>query len=131
MADDTVEPSETSPIEPVRGIPKSGRKWKSVETSRFSALKNDKAFKTSWSKKEDLRREIQHTKSIAREIKEERQRLFEEKKRQRVEREARRKENERKAEVVQVVKNVHKLKRMKKKMLRKLEKRDTTVVDRS
>jgi hypothetical protein len=126
------EISDTTPtnVIPIRGIPKSGRKWKSVESSRFSSLKSDKAFRSSWAKKELIRQELNQLKSKAKEIKDERQRKFDEKKQQRVEREQRRKENERKAEIVQVVKNVHKLKRMKKKMIRKLEKRDTTVVEK-
>lgn len=63
-------------------------------------------------------------KELSNSIKEDRKRDNLLKAQRREENSKRRLENERKSEVVQVIKNTAKLKRMKKKALRKIEKRD-------
>ncbi|KAK7912895.1 hypothetical protein WMY93_013106 [Mugilogobius chulae] len=83
------------------GKPKSGRVWKERNKQRFSAVVRDKQLCSSWEKK------------------------MQDKRKRREENLKRRAENERKAEIVQVIRNTTKIKRMKKKQLRKIEKRDT------
>uniref|UniRef100_A0A9J7WZ65 Coiled-coil domain-containing protein 86 n=2 Tax=Cyprinus carpio TaxID=7962 RepID=A0A9J7WZ65_CYPCA len=107
------------------GKPKSGRVWKDRNKQRFSALLRDKPLRTSWEKKMEAKREKQLVKQYHQQLKDEQAREKEEKKRRRAENLRRRAENERKAEIVQVIKNTAKIKRMKKKQLRKIEKRDT------
>uniref|UniRef100_A0A671RLI3 Coiled-coil domain-containing protein 86 n=1 Tax=Sinocyclocheilus anshuiensis TaxID=1608454 RepID=A0A671RLI3_9TELE len=107
------------------GKPKSGRVWKDRNKQRFSALLRDKPLRTSWEKKMEAKREKQLVKQYHQQLKDEQAREKEEKKRRRAENLRRRAENERKAEIVQVIKNTTKIKRMKKKQLRKIEKRDT------
>lgn len=107
------------------GKPKSGRVWKDRNKQRFSALLRDKPLRTSWEKKMEAKREKQLVKQYQQQLKDEQAREKEEKKRRRAENLKRRAENERKAEIVQVIKNTAKIKRMKKKQLRKIEKRDT------
>ncbi|XP_016415659.1 coiled-coil domain-containing protein 86 [Sinocyclocheilus rhinocerous] len=107
------------------GKPKSGRVWKDRNKQRFSALLRDKPLRTSWEKKMEAKREKQLVKKYHQQLKDEQTREKEEKKRRRAENLRRRAENERKAEIVQVIKNTAKIKRMKKKQLRKIEKRDT------
>uniref|UniRef100_A0A673INY7 Coiled-coil domain-containing protein 86 n=1 Tax=Sinocyclocheilus rhinocerous TaxID=307959 RepID=A0A673INY7_9TELE len=98
------------------GKPKSGRVWKDRNKQRFSALLRDKPLRTSWEKKMEAKREkCAFSANLC----------LQEKKRRRAENLRRRAENERKAEIVQVIKNTAKIKRMKKKQLRKIEKRDT------
>jgi len=107
------------------GKPKSGRVWKDRKTQRFSALLRDKPLRTSWEKKMEARREKELVKKYQLQLKEEKDREKQEKRKRREENLKRRAENERKGEIVQVIHNTAKIKRMKKKQLRKIEKRDT------
>ncbi|XP_006013633.1 coiled-coil domain-containing protein 86 [Latimeria chalumnae] len=108
-----------------RGRPKSGRMWKDPRQQRFSDLLRGKPLRTSWEMKMKEKRERQMTKALAKQLVEEKAREKEEKRKRQEENQRRRLENERKSEVVQVIKNPLKIKRMKKKQLRKIEKRDT------
>lgn len=78
----------------------------------------------TFEKKEELRRDLKHIKELSKSIKADKHNENIEKKNRREENTRRRLENERKSEVVQIIKNPAKLKRMKKKALRKIEKRD-------
>ncbi|XP_070571591.1 coiled-coil domain-containing protein 86-like [Ptychodera flava] len=109
-----------------KGRPKSGRKWKTEQTKRFSDMKQDKPFRTSWQKKMRDRAEKKAVKKYEQELKEQRQKKEEIKRKKRAEKKRKKFENERKAEIVQVIKNPAKIKRMKKKQLRSIEKRDTS-----
>ncbi|XP_041840297.1 coiled-coil domain-containing protein 86 [Melanotaenia boesemani] len=112
------------PVVPM-GKPKSGRVWKDRNKQRFSSLVRDKPLCTSWEKKMEAKREKDLVKQYSMKLKEEKAQKKEEKRKRREENLKRRAENERKAEVVQVICNTAKIKRMKKKLLRKIEKRDT------
>ncbi|XP_061129510.1 coiled-coil domain-containing protein 86 [Syngnathus typhle] len=107
------------------GKPKSGRVWKNRNKQRFSALVRDAALCTSWEKKMQAKREKQLVQKYSSQLKEQKAQAKEEKRKRREENLKRREENERKAEVVEVIRNTAKLKRMRKKQLRKIEKRDT------
>ncbi|XP_077381691.1 coiled-coil domain-containing protein 86 [Festucalex cinctus] len=114
------------------GKPKSGRAWKDRNKQRFSALVRDTSLCTSWEKKMQAKREKQLVQKYTLQLKEQKAKAKEEKRKRREENLKRREENERKAEVVQVIRNTAKLKRMKKKNLRKIEKRDTlTLLEKS
>nr|XP_057937173.1 coiled-coil domain-containing protein 86 [Doryrhamphus excisus] len=107
------------------GKPKSGRVWKDRNKQRFSALVRDTALCTSWEKKMAAKREKQLVHQYALQLKEQKAKQKEEKRKRREENLRRREENERKGEIVQVIRNTAKIKRMKKKQLRKIQKRDT------
>ncbi|XP_036955801.1 coiled-coil domain-containing protein 86 [Acanthopagrus latus] len=113
-----------SPVIPL-GKPKSGRVWKNRNKQRFSAVVRDKQLCSSWEKKMAAKREKELLKQYSLQLKEEKAKQKEDKRKRREENLKRRAENERKAEIVQVIKNTAKIKRMKKKQLRKIEKRDT------
>lgn len=83
----------------------------------------------TFEKKEQFREELKHIKELSKSIKEDKKLENIQKKERREENAKRRLENERKSEVVQVIKNPAKLKRMKKKQLRKIEKRDLTAAN--
>jgi len=106
----------------VKGKPKSGRVWKS-EKKRKSDMINVKSLHSSWMKKQELRAKQESIKSFERELKDAAKRTKEEKRKQLEERQKRREENARKAEVVQEIKSTTKLKRLKKKQLRLIQKR--------
>ncbi|XP_072320030.1 coiled-coil domain-containing protein 86 [Eucyclogobius newberryi] len=107
------------------GKPKSGRVWKERNKLRFSAVVRDKPLCTSWEKKMQAKREKDMVKQYSHQLKEEKAKQKEDKRKRREENLKRREENERKSEVVQVIRNTTKIKRMKKKQLRRIEKRDT------
>lgn len=110
----------------IKGKPKSGRFWKS-ERKKFSTSIKTKGLKNSFEKKEALREKLKQIKQVTKELIAKKQEEKELKKERRRENLKRQEENRRKSEVVQVITNTTKLKRMKKKQLRFIEKRDTTV----
>lgn len=125
----TVPPVNTEEDKATDSVPqgkaKSGKWWK-PEVKRFSSvIIKSKGAKKSWDKKLEERKKLQIAKRLQQEIRDqvaekkrlERERLEEKKKRH--------EENTKKNEIVQVIKNTEKLRRMKKKDLRKLAKRDT------
>uniref|UniRef100_A0A182PVN5 Coiled-coil domain-containing protein 86 n=1 Tax=Anopheles epiroticus TaxID=199890 RepID=A0A182PVN5_9DIPT len=106
----------------LRGKPKSGRIWKTPK-ERFATVKKSLRGKKS-SQQIAFREEIKHIKELSRSIKETKRCENEMKRQRREENKRRRMENERKSEIVQIIKNPAKLKRMRKKQLRMIEKRD-------
>lgn len=92
---------------------------------RFSTIKKS-LYRRPFEKKQKLREELKHIKDLSKSIKDDKKLENIQKKERREENAKRRLENERKNEIVQVIKNPAKLKRMKKKQLRKIEKRDLT-----
>lgn len=107
-----------------RGKPKSGRIWKEEKT-KFSSIMKTRGLRLSFDKKQKLREDLKRVKEMSREIKERRKAEKEAKKQRRRENLKRAEENRKKSEIVQVIKNPAKIKRMKKKQLRMIEKRDT------
>uniref|UniRef100_A0A0N5A554 Coiled-coil domain-containing protein 86 n=1 Tax=Parastrongyloides trichosuri TaxID=131310 RepID=A0A0N5A554_PARTI len=107
------------------GKPKSGKWWK-PEVKKFSSIIKNKAItRKTWDKKVEERKRLEAVKRLQQEMKDqiiEKKRLAQEK---REEKKRRQEENTKKNEIVQVIKNTEKLRRMKKKDLRKLVKRDT------
>ncbi|XP_055904006.1 coiled-coil domain-containing protein 86 [Eupeodes corollae] len=105
-----------------RGLPKSGRPWKTPK-QKFSSIKKT-IHRHSFEKKMELRNEIRHIKELSKSIKDAKKEDNEMKKKRRIQNAERRLENERRSEIVQVIKNPAKLRRMKKKQMRMIEKRD-------
>uniref|UniRef100_A0A914Y2K2 Coiled-coil domain-containing protein 86 n=1 Tax=Panagrolaimus superbus TaxID=310955 RepID=A0A914Y2K2_9BILA len=111
-----------------RGKPKSGRVWKEPATrdNRLTNIVKAKNLKSSWEKKMKQKADKEQFKTAKEEI---RNKIHDEKKalgEARKKKAEQRKANERKSEVVQVIRNTNKLRRANKKLLRKVEKRDTT-----
>ncbi|XP_073948477.1 coiled-coil domain-containing protein 86 [Choristoneura fumiferana] len=108
----------------IRGQPKSGRFWKSKK-ERFATVNKTKGLTQDFQKKTALRLELKRTKELSRQVVEElkqKELARKERRRENIKRSA---ENRAKAEVVQVITNTTKLKRMRKKQLRFIQKRDT------
>ena len=109
------------------GNKKSGRFWKS-DRDRFRSVVKSKGLKESAQKRIAQKQELLRVKEYEKSLKEDVKRLREEKKQRTEENKKKREENAKKNEIVQVIKNPAKIKRMKKKQLRMLAKRDVTKV---
>ncbi|KAF3427662.1 hypothetical protein E2986_03805 [Frieseomelitta varia] len=107
-----------------KGKPKSGRVWKE-EKKRFSSIVKTRGIRLSFDKKQKLRENLKHIKEMSRAIKAEKQAQKEAKKERRRANLKRAEENQRKSEIVQVITNTAKLKKIKRKHLRMIQKRDT------
>lgn len=104
----------------VRGMCRSGRFWKTPK-EKFKSIRT---VKKSAELHKKFRDEIKRIKAISKSIKEEKKQEKELTKQRREENAQRRKENELKSQTVQIIKNTAKLKRIKKKHLRQIQKRD-------
>ena len=119
-----------------RSLPKSKRWWKKVQSERFESLffkfrtltfrplKSNTKPKSDWVSKMQKKNLDKQVRAFQEEI---RQKLSNEKKeiiKTKREKEERQKQNLLKSEIVQVIKNPARLKRMKKKQLRMIQKRD-------
>ncbi|CAL1290521.1 unnamed protein product [Larinioides sclopetarius] len=114
-------------VMPIKGKPKSGRLWKS-EKSRFRSMCQVKPLKSKWKKRlqeRQERKDILAHQAELKEVKEQEKELRKQRRRQKLEQ---KRKNELKSEVVQVIKNTAKIKRMSKKKLRNIQKRDTNPV---
>ncbi|KZC08028.1 PREDICTED: coiled-coil domain-containing protein 86 [Dufourea novaeangliae] len=107
-----------------KGKPKSGRIWKN-QKQRFSSIVKTRGTRLSFEKKQKLRDDLKRVKEMSRAIKAQKEAEKEAKKQRRIVNLKRAEENRKKSEVVQVITNTAKLKKIKKKHLRTIEKRDT------
>ncbi|XP_054749224.2 coiled-coil domain-containing protein 86-like [Lytechinus pictus] len=106
-----------------KGMPKSGRPWKTEQTARFSDMRKDKPLKSSWQLKMAQKAEKLSVRKYQQELIDAKRQAILLKKQRREEHQKKKEENQKKSEVVQVIKNPAKLKRMKKKQLRMIKKR--------
>lgn len=104
----------------VRGIPKSGKFWKTPK-EKFKSIRT---VPKSASQHKQFRDDLKKIKLISKGLKDDKKQENELKRQRREENAARRQENELKSQTVQIIKNTSKLKRIKRKQLRKIEKRD-------
>ncbi|XP_071448858.1 coiled-coil domain-containing protein 86 [Hetaerina americana] len=128
MDSESNEQSKTKVSIP-KGLPKSGKFWK-TSRKKASSLVKSRGIRDSWEKKEKIRQDLKRVKEKSRALKQQRIDDKEAKKERRRENLKRQEENRKKSEIVQVIKNPNKIKRMKKKQLRMIEKRDTTTVQK-
>ena len=101
----------------VRGAPKSGRKWKRVQTTRSSAAGKPQS-KSAWERKQKRRRDAKRVKEMEKEMVERKKQKKREARERREENARRKLENEMKSAHVQEIVKVDKLKRMSKKQLK-------------
>merc|ERR1712025_507466 len=115
--------SLVAPKQIPRQKPKSGEFWKE-ERSAFRSLKKDKGQRLTFDQRLAMKEEKIRNRDLAKTLLEQKNQKKEEMRKKIEENKAEKLENERKAEQIQIIKNPAKIKRMKKKQLLQLEKRD-------
>ncbi|CAK9294521.1 unnamed protein product [Gordionus sp. m RMFG-2023] len=101
------------------------KNWKkSLPQPKFSTMRSGKAFHSKWSQKMENKYALSKVKEIQKQIEGTRKKSKEDARKCRELNLLKKKENERKGEVVQIIKDTTKIKKMKKKHLRNIEKRD-------
>ncbi|CAM1329227.1 CCDC86 (predicted) [Pycnogonum litorale] len=118
----TKEINKTTGERILAGVPKSGRVWKS-QKKRSSSMINVNPLRVSWNEKMKKRQEHKMVKIMETELKDAKNKEKMERRLRQEENKKRKIENSRKSEIVQVIKDPRKIKRMKKKQLRQIEKR--------
>lgn len=111
----------------IKGRPKSGRIWKN-DKKRASSIVKTRGLRVSFDRKQALKTSLKQIKELSRARKEQLEQEKRDKKMKRKQNLERQEENRKKSEVVQIITNTAKIKKMKKKLLRKIEKRDVTCV---
>ena len=106
-----------------RQKPKSGRFWKG-ERAQFRQIKRDRGQRPTFEQRLKMKEEKLRNQELAEMMKNRKKQEKEELRKRIEENKAKKLENERKTEQYQLIKNPAKLKRMKKRQLRMLEKRD-------
>lgn len=107
-----------------RQKPKSGKFWK-AERKQFNHIKKDKGHRLTFEQRIKRKEEQAKSKELA-ELFTNRKKQKKQELREKIEANKKQKEeNEKKAEIYQVINNPNKIKRMKKKQIRMLAKRDT------
>jgi len=115
--------SLVAPKQIPRQKPKSGKFWKEGR-SAFRSLKKDKGQRLTFDQRLAMKEDKVRNRVLAKTLLEQKNLKKEEMRKKIEENKTKKLENERKAETFQVIKNPAKIKRMKKKQLRQLEKRD-------
>ncbi|ELR20143.1 Coiledcoil domain containing protein [Acanthamoeba castellanii str. Neff] len=118
---DVAHKKNTIPV--AKGVPKSGRVWKSTNNKRSSSLLVGKAYNKTWEAKSQEREKLKVLKAKERALKEDTQQKKEQEKKEAAERRKRKEENLKKSTVVQKITDTRKLKKMKRSQFKLLEKR--------
>ena len=105
------------------GCRKSGRFWKGSR-DRFKSVVKSKGLKQDAKRRMEVKQEKLRVRQMEQALAEDKKREAAEKRARAEENKKKRMENERKNEVIQQIRNPAKIKRMKKKQLRMLAKRD-------
>jgi rRNA-processing protein CGR1 len=101
--------------------------WKS-DRDRFNSVVKSRGLKSSLQQRQRAKEVKDKAKALQKDLKDDRVKKIDDLKQRREDNKTRREANARKNEIVQVIKNPAKIKRMRKKQLRMLAKRDTTEV---
>ncbi|KAJ8866953.1 hypothetical protein PR048_032815 [Dryococelus australis] len=126
---DSFEDDKKVNVDMVKGRRKSGKFWKD-DRKKASLNVKTRGLQLSLEKKRKLREQLKRVKEMSRQVVQLRKQEKEDKRMRREENLKKREENQKRSEVVQVIKNSAKIKRMRRKQLRRIEKRDTSALQK-